>query len=472
MTLPPKTHARAAQPAAESADTDAFPVYRASSVVVSERSKPAGTRKLLNATMYGLGPNEQPPSVSPATEPSPEVTPPLAPAPSLGSRKRYYIPLGVALAVLGLASGVYAWSAGHEDTDDAQVDADISVVAPRVAGTLRAVRVSSHQSVRAGELLAELDPADFNIAVSAAQASLAEADAALIAEQPAVPIAVTENTAASSAARADLNAAQEALVALRREVQSLQAQLTRAEAEQTLADAMLARAVVLERDGALSRAERDAREANARTAAAQTGAIYEGIAAARARVRERESRVAGAQARLSEVQANKPRIVQARQAWLDVVRARRELALAHLQKAQSELSYTQIYAPVAGSICGKLASVGDPVAPGVAVLSVCRTDSLWITANFRETQLQHMRSGQRARVYVDALDLTLLGRVRSIAASTGSRLSLLPPENASGNFVKVVQRIPVRIHLDPEQPGLARLRAGMSVVPSVDVAGD
>jgi membrane fusion protein (multidrug efflux system) len=193
------------------------------------------------------------------------------------------------------------------------------------------------------------------------------------------------------------------------------------------------------------------------------------VASARKRVEQRQARLQTAQARLVEARANAPRQLVAREADLSVRQANLELAQAQLRQAQLNLGYAKVLAPVAGIVGKRSVNVGDRIQPGQQLMSLTQNGELWVTANFRETQIEHMKSGQRATVHVDALDRDYSGRVESFAGATGSRYSLLPPENASGNYVKVVQRVPVRIRLDGGQPEMERLRPGMSAEPKVRV---
>ncbi len=198
-------------------------------------------------------------------------------------------------------------------------------------------------------------------------------------------------------------------------------------------------------------------------------ALTRALAAAEDRVRQQQAQIVAIASRLDEVQSNAPRHVAAREAIAAWRQASLDLARAQLAQAEKNISYTNIVAPVSGIVARKAAAVGDYVAPGQVIFAISQTEALWITANYRETQLKAMQPDQPATIHVDALELDLHGSVESIGGATGSRLSVFPPENASGNYVKVVQRIPVRIRLDPGQPGVDRLRIGMSVEPTVTV---
>lgn len=392
-------------------------------------------------------------------------------APTVADKKQRRPRIAIVAGAFGLCVALLAYviANAHETTDDAQVDADMTSVSARVTGTIAAIHVKANQEVHAGDLLVELDPADARIALNAARAELSRAKAALQIEQPSVAIASTGNAAAIATAQAEVAAAQAAYSAGQRDMQQLRALLNKAEAQMAQANLERQRTIALARGGGLPHADRDARETLWNVSAADADAARANIEAADARLRERGARITSARTHLAELRDNSPRQLDSRRAAYAAALAAVQLVQARLEQAEADLAYTKIVAPVGGIIGGRLASVGDATAPGQLLLSICRTDELWITANFRETQLRRMRPGQRARVYVDALDRVFDGTVESIGGATGSRFSLLPPENASGNYVKVVQRIPVRIALLPRQLDLPRLRAGMSVVPTVDV---
>jgi membrane fusion protein (multidrug efflux system) len=273
--------------------------------------------------------------------------------------------------------------------------------------------------------------------------------------------------AALVAASSELESARAARSGAERDVKQLEAQLAQAEAQATLAASEQARAVVLAAEGALSTADADSRARTRDAAKAHVDAVRQQMAATSSKLAQRAADIARALARQQELVDNAPRRLESKRASLAAAEASWKLAKAQLEQAQTQLSYTKIYAPRAGLIGPHVIGVGESVAAGQLLLAICQTQDLWVTANFRETQLQNIRAGQPADIYADALDRTFKGEVESIGGATGSRFSLLPPENASGNYVKVVQRIPVKIRLEPNQPELARLRAGMSVEPSV-----
>jgi len=366
--------------------------------------------------------------------------------------------LRVAAAVALVLAAVLAWwlyARRFEDTDDAQADANISAISPRISGTVVAVHVVDNQSVKAGDLLVELDRSDLEVAVAQAKAAVAQAEAAYQAESPSVSITETSNRASLTNADAELANAQADLEAAERDLDQAEANNRYAQLQRDRAEKLLASA-------AASQAEFD-RQSSAADAGEAT------VKAARKRVDQRRARLATAQARLRETRLNAPRQLVSREAELQVRKASLELARAQLKQAELNLGYAGIVAPVAGIVGKKSVNIGDRVQPGQQLLAVTQTDEMWITANFRETQIEQLRSGQSATVHVDAIGRDYRGTVESFGGATGSRYSLLPPENASGNYVKVVQRIPVRIRLEPGQAEMDRLRPGMSVEPKVRV---
>jgi membrane fusion protein, multidrug efflux system len=342
-----------------------------------------------------------------------------------------------------------------EDTDDAQVDGYISSVSPRVPGTVVRVLVEDNQPVKPGDLLVELDAADLEVAMAQARAAVAQAEAAFAAEQPTVSITATSN-------RTSLQVAEDEVANARADLEAAQRDLDQAEANNRLAQQQRQRAVQLLASNTIPQAELDQRVAAAEVAQAA-------VAAARKRVEQRVAKLQTAQARLAEARANAPRQLSALEAGRSVRQANLELARAQLRQAELNLGYAKVQAPVAGIVGKRSVNIGDRVQPGQQLMSLTQNGELWVTANFRETQIERMQPGQPASVHVDAVNRDYDGSVESFAGATGSRFSLLPPENATGNYVKVVQRIPVRITLKPGQPEMERLRPGMSAEPKVRV---
>jgi membrane fusion protein (multidrug efflux system) len=369
-------------------------------------------------------------------------------------QRRFLVGAGLAVvAVAGLLWWLHARK--FEDTDDAQVDGYISSISPRVPGTVVRVLVEDNQPVKSGDPLVDLDTADLEVVVAQARAAVVQAQAAVAAEQPTVSITATSNEATVRAAEDEVANAQADLDAARRDLDQAEANNRFAQQQKQRADQLLASKTI-------PQAEYDQRSTAAEVAQAA-------VAVAKKRVDQRVAKLQQAQTRLAEARANAPRQLVAREAGVSVRQANLELAQAQLRQAQLNLGYAKVSAPVAGIIGKRSVNLGDRVQPGQQLMSLTQNDRLWVTANFRETQIQHMQTGQPASVHVDAIDRDYDGKVESFAGATGSRFSLLPPENASGNYVKVVQRIPVRITLKPGQPEMERLRPGMSAEPSVRV---
>lgn len=383
----------------------------------------------------------------------------------------------VVLAALALLIWLFL---GRESTDNARIEGHISPVAPRVGGTVVRVLVKENDEVAAGDLLFELDHRDFEVALARAEADLAEAEAAVTAAETGVPIATTTTGSELDAARAGADDAQADVEGAQRQVAMAQAELDAVRARLSSAEALHRRAAQdLERYAGLvardeiSRqtydaavAEEAAQQAVLDSTRASLVAAEESVALARNRLAQAGSRQARRHAELAAA-ATAPQQVAVIEARAASARARRDKAAAAVERARLDLDYASVRSPVNGTVSNKRVEVGQVVRPGQPVLAVVARDEIWVVANFKETQLRHMRRGQEARIAVDAYPGTLRGRVDSIGAATGARFSLFPPENATGNFVKVVQRVPVKIVLeqpaDPERP----LRPGMSVVATV-----
>jgi membrane fusion protein (multidrug efflux system) len=405
-------------------------------------------------------------SKPPAGTTTPEAS---AATPTKAASRRRPILIGVGLVVVAGATAYWANARHFEDTDDAQVDGNISNVSPRVNGTVMIVNVIENQLVKQGDVLAEIDSTDLQIALDQAKAQVAQAQAQLAAEDPNVPIIMASNLSAVSGAQSDLAGAQASLSAARTAVEQLNAQLIQAQANDRQAQIEKGRSEKLVAQGAVSQADYDEHLNAAAASAANVEALRQSLAGAKDRVTQQQTQIVAFQSKFAEIQSNAPRQVATRQASLSVRQAALELAQAEEAQAEKNLTYAKILAPVSGIVAKKAIAIGDRVSPGQQVIAITQTDGLWVTADFRETQLEHMVPGQPATLKIDAIGETLTGSVESIGGATGSRLSVLPPENASGNYVKVVQRIPVRIHVDPGQVGLDRLRIGMSVEPEVKI---
>ena len=406
--------------------------------------------------------DEEPEQKKGAGDPHQKPKKPMSP------RLRVLLIVGAAVVVLG-AAGYWYHGTFFEDTDDAQNDGYISSVSPRVAGTVTAVRVDDNQSVNPDQVLVELDPTDLRVARDQATAALAQAEAQLRAERSNTSVTETTNQTLVSTSSSDLASGQAGVAEAQQAALQANAQIKQAEADEQLAQTEKQRAEQLLQSGAIARAEYDSRVAAADAAAAKLEAQREGVEVARKHVDEESAKAFAASSKLREAQKNGPEELDAKRATVDLRKASVDAARSALEQAELNLGYATIRAPVKGIVGKRSVNVGDRVTVGQALLGITQTDKLWVTADFRETQVRRMHPGQHASVHVDALGRDFEGEVQSIAAATGSRYSVLPPENASGNYVKVVQRLPVRIQLDAGQAGLDLLRPGMSVEPQVRV---
>ncbi len=374
---------------------------------------------------------------------------------TLGNRVRARAGLlAGALAVLLLVAGLLWYRAGgRESTDDAQIDGHVSPVASKVSGTVAAVLVQDNQVVGAGAVLVRIDPTDYESALSRARAELADAVAEASAARTGVPMTATNAAASVSAARSGVGSAEA-------RVSAAHAQVEEARANEAKADQDLARLRELVEKDEVSRQEHD----RAVAAAAAASALRR---AAEAAEREASTGVAAAGAGLDRAHTA-PQQVGIAKAHAEEAEAHVQRARAALQQAELNVAYTQVKAPVAGVVSRRSAEVGQVVQPGQPLMAIVPLGDVWVTANFKETQLRKIRPGQPATIAVDAYGAReYRGRVESIAAATGARFSLLPPENSSGNYVKVVQRVPVKIAIDPGQDPEHLLRPGMSVVPTI-----
>jgi membrane fusion protein, multidrug efflux system len=399
----------------------------------------------------------------------------------LTSQRRFRIAAGVVVVAL-LGAGVWLWlTAGRESTDDAQVDAHVTPVAARVGGTVLRSPVVDNQQVEAGAILVELDPRDYQVAVAKARAELANAEADALAARSNVPITSTTTSSNVTSAHGSVEAARGEVDHAQKELDAAHARLASAQARQreTQANAtkaardverlrgLLAKDEVSQQQFDATTATADAQRATAEAAKAQIAEAEAGIRVAE--IRLMQSRV-GEQNSLAGLRSAQtaPQQVAAMQARADAAEAHVQQAKAALEQADLNLQYATIKAPQKGTISRKAAEAGQVIQAGQPLMALVPLDTVWITANFKETQLSSMRPGQPATIKVDAYGgREFKGKIESIAAATGARFSLLPPENATGNYVKVVQRIPVKIVLDAAQDPEHLLRPGMSVVPTI-----
>ena len=382
-------------------------------------------------------------------------------------------PLRTVLILLVIAGVVTAglWLFHHihtyEGTDDAQVDADVSAISPRITGTVTGVYVVDNQIVHAGDLLVEMDVPDYQVAIAQAQANLEQAKAQAKGEAPNVPITDVNNTQNIATSGSDVSGAGSEAAAAERDYIAAMAQERAAEADYQNALLEQQRSQKLVQTGAVSPQDYDTHTTTAAKSLASLDAARAATQASLNRQAEARSKLSDAVSKSQATKANAPRQVEIQKASVASREAQVLAAQAQLDQAELNLKYTKIYAPVDGIIGKKSVNIGDRVSPGQQLFALVQTKDLWVTANYRETQLQHMHPGERAVIHVDALDLDFEGSVQSMPGATGAIYSLLPPENATGNYVKVVQRLPVRIQINANQVGYDRLRPGMSVEPTV-----
>ena len=414
----------------------------------------------------------------PAAEP-PKSEP--APAKPLASPKlRRGLMFAGAIVVIAVLA-LFLYYHNRESTDDAQVDGHITPVASKIYGRVAKVLVDDNQPVKAGQVIVQIDPADYQAAVDQAKAALALAEGE--ARSAGVDVPRTSETVASGTSNADaqLLGAQADLAraqatydeAQTADLAVAEANIARSRANAQLAKADLDRYLPLMEKGEISKQQYDAAKANADATASSLVADEQRLAQAkrniditRAQLDAAKARVEGAKAGVNSAHANE-RSVQMRSADAQAKLASVDRARAALEAAQLNLSYCNIVAPVDGVATHKSVEPGQIVQAGQGLLVVVPLQNVWVTANFKETQLRNMKPGQKAYVKSDTYGKTFDGHVDSIAGATGAVLSLLPPENATGNYVKVVQRIPVKIVLDPISPDVAILRPGMNVEATV-----
>jgi membrane fusion protein, multidrug efflux system len=409
----------------------------------------------------------------PAEKPAPEETHSAAPPPKYAEnfmrsrpRARWYLIGAILLLIVG---GFFAWRyfTSYESTDDAQVDGHLMPLSARISGYIIKVNVDDNQYVQAGAALAEIDPKDYQVAVDNARADLAVAEANAQSLNINVPVTSVNTSSQTTASEADVENARAGIEAAEKQFDATKAQLNQAEANDWKAQADLVRYKQLVEKQEISQQVYDQSYATARATTAAVASAQASAAAAQQQVTQAHSRLAQAQANLRASLTGPQQVASTRARALSAVAAAKQKE-ASLEQALLNLQYTKILAPVSGVVT-KNAEVGMNVQPGQQLFSIVPLEDVWVTANFKETELKYMRPGQRAEIKVDANGRTYKGHVDSIANSSGARTSLLPPENATGNYVKVVQRIPVKIVLDPGQNSDHYLRLGMSVEPKVTV---
>lgn len=398
-------------------------------------------------------------------------------APAPPPRKRHFFrghPLRIlgALIVLAaiIAGGLWYWSysSSFESTDDAEVDAHIYPVSARIGGRVTGVYADNNQQVKQGQILVKLDPTDYEVAVRRAEADVQQAEADARAAQQQVPITTVNTSSQTSTAGASVEEATAGISVAQQQYEAAQARIREAQANATKAQKDVERYRPLAEKQEISQQQFDQAVANA-------AALQAAVDTARASADAASRQIAQARARLSQAEAQQTSTRSSRQQIAaQQARAAAEAAAAGvsrtaLEQAQLNIKYTEIAAPVTGVVGQRSVQVGQQVQPGQALMSIVPLNEIWITANFKETQLRKMRPGQKAVVHVDATGKDYNGHVDSFPGATGSKYSLLPPENATGNYVKVVQRLPVKIVLEPGEDKEHLLRPGMSAEPKVEV---
>jgi membrane fusion protein (multidrug efflux system) len=377
----------------------------------------------------------------------------------------FRVGLAIGIIVL-LVAGIflYRYFGSYESTDDAQVDGHINSISARIAGHVARLNVQDNQFVEAGTVLAEIDPADYQVALDRAKADLEDARAVATAAGIDVPITSVNTSSQISSTQAEADSARAGIQAARQQAEAAQAELQQAEANDVKAQNDLGRYKQLVDKQEISRQQYD-------QAVAASGASAAAVRAARANADAAVQQITQAQGKLAQAEADwrnantAPKQMTAMRAKAASAYAEVQRKRADVEQAQLNLQYAKIVAPVAGVVSDRSVEIGQNVVPGQELMKIIPLDDIWITANLKETQLRNIKVGQRVTVTVDATGKKYKGRVDSVAGASGARFSLLPPENATGNYVKVVQRIPVKIVLDPGENKNHELRPGMSVVP-------
>ena len=398
-----------------------------------------------------------------------DQTPPESPEKK--SRRKFIVIAVVILLVIGVA--LFYWhSTFSEDTDDAQVDGDLYEVSSRVTGQVINVYVKDNQAVEAGQSIADIDPKDYQVAFDQAQANLASAEADYEQAHVNVPITSVSSSTQISTSTSDVTASAASVAQAQKQVEAADARVVQAKANALKAQLDVERYTPLVQKDVISKQQYDQAVATANSTTAAVLESQADVIASQEAVRQAQQKVAQSRFQAQQAAKNGPEQVKAQEARANSLLAAVKQAKAKLDQAQLNLGYCHIVAPTAGIISKKNVDVGANISIGQDLLTVVPLTNLWVTANFKETQLDKMKPGQEVKLEVDALGgRKFSGKITQIGGATGSRLSLFPPENATGNYVKVVQRIPVRIDFTDLQKenGDYALRPGFSVTPIVTV---
>src|SRR5271157_1973961 len=386
----------------------------------------------------------------------------------LGSPRAKWGFIFAALVIVVAAFFLWRYLASYESTDDAQIDGHVNSVSARVSGHVIKLNVEDNQYVEQGTVLVEIDPADYEVAVAKARAEYADAQAQASAAGINVPITDVSTSSQVSGAEGGVSGAQAAIESARQQFDAAKSQVAEADANNTRAQNDLQRYKQLIDKQEISQMQYDQAVDSAQAAAAALQAARANADAYAAQIKQAQSKLEQANADLRNAD-NRPhtmRVIQARSLSAQAIAEQKK---AELDQAELNLQYTKVIAPVNGAVSNRTVEVGQNVQPGQVMMMIIPLDekNIWVTANFKETQLSKMKPGQSAEIEVDATGKTYKGHVDSIAGASGERFSLLPPENATGNYVKVVQRIPIKIVFDQGEIKNHELRPGMSVEPKV-----
>ena len=374
------------------------------------------------------------------------------------------------LVIIGFGAGAwYLHSQGYESTDDAQVDGHINAISSRIGGTVAKVYVEDNQHVRAGDVLVDLDTSELAIAEQQSAAQFSQASAQLSSEQPTIIMTRNSNEADIAQAQSKLADAQAALSAAEHDRETAISRLAEAKATANRDQLQAKRYQHLYDKEECSRQEFENYQATAQASDARLAGAEAAVASAEQIVDQRQAQLSQQKANSERVLKNAPHELAVRLSAQQAQHANVELAKAVWDRSKLNLSFAHVVAPVAGIVTQRSAEPGNRISEGQQLLMIVDVSDVWVTANFKETQLRKMHAGCKAKLKVDAFGRTLEGVVESMPAITGSRASVLPPENATGNYVKVIQRLPVRIKLVRGQIIASELRPGMSVEATVYV---
>ncbi|HTZ96155.1 MAG TPA: HlyD family secretion protein [Terriglobales bacterium] len=384
---------------------------------------------------------------------------------SRSPRFRIFLILGIIIVLTG---GFFLWRyfASYEDTDDAEIDGHLNAISARVSGHVLKLLVEDNQYVNAGTPLVQIDPKDYQVALDHAKADYEDAVALANAAKVNVPITSVNTGSQISGAAAGVANARQGIAVARQQHSAADAQLAEAEANNVKAQEDLLRYKQLVDKEEISQQQYDTAVAAAKSSAAAVEAARASAAAAEQKVAQAQSQLDQALAEARSAATGPQQVAAIRSRW-ESAEAEVALRKAALDQAQLNLSYTLIVSPITGGVTNRTVEVGQNVSVAQEMMRLINLDDIWVTANFKETQLKYMRVGQPVTIHVDTNGKNYKGHVQSIAGASGAITSLLPPENATGNYVKVVQRIPVKITFDPGETREHVLRPGMSVEPKV-----